>query len=140
MKISTKGIYGLTALIDLALYSSERLVTLKQIAERQNLSLSYLEQIFPLLKKATLVKSCVGIKGGYKLAEDPNRITVRRILDVLEGNLSVASRCINKDVSILDKCLKKYIWEPVDNSVTDILNSLTLQDLVDKYKSETQKN
>ena len=139
MKISTKGIYGLTALIELTLNSSEKLVTLNQIAERQNLSLSYLEQIFPLLKRANLVKSFVGIKGGYKLAEDPNGITVRQILDALEGNLSVASKCINKDESILDKCLKKYIWDPVDTSVTGILNSLTLQDLVEKYKSEALK-
>ena len=89
MKVSTKGRYGLRAMIDLALYSQNDQVPLVSIAERQDISKSYLEQVFSTLRKAGLVTSIKGAQGGYVLASDPEDITVGMILRALEGDLSV---------------------------------------------------
>ena len=138
MKVTTKGIYGLSALIDLTLYGVENLVSLSSIAERQNLSLSYLEQTFPLLKKAGLVKSVLGANGGYQLINRPEDITIKTILETLEGNLSIVNEK-NSDDSVLSKSMRKYIWANVDHSVGEILDSMTLQEISENYEAESQK-
>lgn len=139
MKVTTKGIYGLSALIDLTLYAREGLVSLSSIAERQNLSLSYLEQTFPLLKKAGIIKSMLGSNGGYQLADEPKNISIKMILETLDGDLSIVNEK-NTENSVLSRSMKKHIWDKVDASVSDILNSMTLQDIADNYKAEAQKS
>jgi Rrf2 family protein len=89
MKLSTKGRYGLRAMVDLAVHSSGEHVALYSIAERQNISENYLEQVFSILRKAGLVKSVKGAQGGYTLADKPSNISIGAILRVLEGDLSV---------------------------------------------------
>jgi len=138
MRVTTKGIYGLSALIDLALYGKESLVSLSSIAERQNLSMSYLEQTFPLLKKAGIIKSMLGSSGGYQLAEPPENISIKMVLETLDGSLSIVSEK-NSDHSVLSKSMKKYIWDKVDASVSGILDSITLLDITENYKAESQK-
>ena len=138
MKVTTKGIYGLSALIDLTLYGREHLVSLSSIAERQNLSLSYLEQTFPQLKKAGLVKSVLGANGGYQLVNKPEDITIKTILETLDGNLSVVNEKNSED-SVLSKSMRKYIWDKVDTSVSEILNSITLLEIAENYKAESLK-
>ena len=88
MKVSTKGRYGLRAMIDLSLYSKNELVPLASIAERQDISKSYLEQVFSALRKAGLVKSIKGAQGGYSLSTGPEDITVGMILRALERLIS----------------------------------------------------
>ena len=87
MKLSTKGRYGLRALIDLAQYSEKEAVPISSIAQRQNISESYLEQLFAKLKKAGLVMSIRGAQGGYRLAKPSDTISVGDVLRALEGNL-----------------------------------------------------
>ena len=88
MKLSTKGRYGLRAMIDLAMYGVEDAVALSAVSERQGISISYLEQLIAKLKKAGIVNSIRGAQGGYMLAKKPEEISVGEILRVLEGNLN----------------------------------------------------
>ena len=88
MKLTTKGRYGLRAVIDLAMYAKTEPVSLSDVAERQNISISYLEQLIAKLKKAGIVQSTRGAQGGYALAKEPEEISVGEILRALEGSLS----------------------------------------------------
>ena len=89
MKISTKGRYGLRALVDLAVHDNGEPIALASIAQRQKLSLNYLEQVFSVLRKAEIVKSLKGVHGGYCLAKKADDITVKEVLEVLEGKFSI---------------------------------------------------
>ena len=93
MKLSTKGRYGVKAMVDLAIHNSEGQIALKSIAERQEISENYLEQLFATLRKAGLVKSTRGAQGGYVLADKPEKITVGTILRALEGLSCTCGMC-----------------------------------------------
>ncbi|MCY6484717.1 Rrf2 family transcriptional regulator [Clostridium aestuarii] len=133
MKISTKGRYGLRAMIDLAVHSSgEEPITLKSIAERQNLSERYLEQIFSALKKNELVNSIKGPQGGYIISKSMHQISVGDILRTLEGNLHI----VNSEDMINDKieeCIKNNVWNKLNESIDKIVDCITLEDLVFEY-------
>src|SRR3712207_5605044 len=94
MKLSTKGRYGVRAMVDLAINYSESPVSIKSIAGRQNISELYLEQLFSPLRKAKLIKSVRGAQGGYVLSKHPKEISVSDIIDVLEGPIEISS-CID---------------------------------------------
>lgn len=136
MKISTKGIYGLKAMVDLAIYSNNNntSVTIKSICERQNISERYLEQIFSILRKGHLVKSIKGPQGGYVLSKDRKEITIGDILRVLEGELHIVSIEEIGD-NKLDKCISKNVWNRINNCVDEIVDSITLEDLVWEYNN-----
>ena len=135
MKISTKGRYGLTAMVDIAINAISENVTIKSISERQDISEGYLEQIFSSLRKAGLVKSIKGSQGGYILGYNPSNITIGDILRTLEGNLSVLGDEIrDEQESMLQKCIKGKIWNQIDNSINSIVDSITLENLVVDYK------
>lgn len=133
MKISTKGRYGLRAMVDLALNSSVEHVSLKSIAERQNISENYLEQVFSTLRKAEIVRSIKGPQGGYMLAEDASRITAGRILRALEGDLSVISKEEDNN-NIFEACIKISVWERINSSIDELVDSITLEDITDNYQ------
>ena len=97
MKISTKGRYGLRALIDLAVYAGKVSVSLGSIAERQNISLKYLEQVFSQLRNANVIKSVKGSQGGYILSDKPSNIKVGTILRALEGDLTITDEDENEN-------------------------------------------
>lgn len=131
MKLSTKGRYGLRAMLDLALNSRGDHVALNTIAERQNISPNYLEQVFSLLRKAGLVKSVKGAQGGYVLGDSANRITVGQILRSLEGNLIVADdKAEDEALNSVEFCLRKQVWEKINESINKVVDSITLEDLV----------
>lgn len=135
MKMSTKGRYGLRAMLDLALSSGGDHVALSTIAERQNISSNYLEQVFSVLRKAGLVKSVKGAQGGYILAESLNRITVGEILRVLEGDLAVAGDDADGDlVNPVEYCLKTQVWDQINASINAVVDAITLEDLLLAYK------
>ncbi|MGN0697052.1 MAG: RrF2 family transcriptional regulator [Oscillospiraceae bacterium] len=141
MKISTKGRYALRMLLDLALHSSEGFVALKDVAERQDISKKYLEQIVPLLNKSGLLKTNRGYQGGYMLIKDPKDYTVGEILRVTEGSLAPVA-CLDhpsNDCPRAASCMTLYIWEGLYKTVTDYLDSITLQDIIDR-SSETGAN
>jgi Rrf2 family protein len=138
MKLSTKGRYGLMAMLDLATHSSEgQQVALKSIAERQELSENYLEQLFSSLKKANLVTSVRGAQGGYMLASDMHSISVGDILRALEGSLSPVE-CVDNDSSSncskYDFCVTRALWERMRDSINNVVDTTTLGYLVDEYR------
>lgn len=132
MKLSTKGRYGLRAMVDLAFHSKGELVPLKNISERQNISDAYLEQVFSTLRKAGLVKSHKGSQGGYLLGHPMAKITVGQILRALEGELFPyeAGEYDNK-IEIL---LTNDVWKVIDESINVIVDQITLEDLVITYE------
>ena len=136
MKFSTKGRYGLKAMLDLAVHNHEGQVVLKSIAERQGLSENYLEQLFAVLKKAKLVNSIRGSQGGYSLAESPENITVGEILKALEGPL-VSADCVAENGeschSSYNCCVTKSVWTKIQEGIDNVANSITLQQLVEDF-------
>ncbi|HZJ58330.1 MAG TPA: RrF2 family transcriptional regulator [Clostridia bacterium] len=131
MQISTKGQYGLRAMVDLAIYSSNAPIPLSSIANRQSLSLGYLEQVFSSLRKAGLVKSVKGAQGGYTLGDDQSNITVGDVLRSLEGDLNVVSERDEDEESknSIEHCLKTMVWGRIDEALNELADSITLGDL-----------
>ena len=136
MKISTKGRYGLKALIDIAMYSNSEVVTLKSISERQNISEGYLEQIFSTLRKSGLVIGRKGAQGGYTLSKSTDIITIGEILRTLEGDLDLVDVSNTNAVDDLERCINENLWNVINKNVNDYFDNITLEDLVNKYKNE----
>lgn len=139
MKLSTKGRYGLRALIDLARYSAEGPVSIISISERQEISERYLEQLMSLLKKAGLVKSIRGAGGGYMLAKAPEEISVGDILRALEGSLDPVE-CAGIDpegsCSLSDSCVTKYVWKQINESINRTVDRIRLDRLVEESRKQ----
>lgn len=141
MKLSTKGRYGLKAMFELSLRQTCGPVPLKQIAQKQNISEQYLEQIFSSLKKSGLVKSVRGAQGGYFLDKDPKEITVGDILIVLEGPVSLSDCVLDEDIcENSGKCVTKVVWEKIKKGIDDVINSITLQDMIDDHNKNILEN
>lgn len=135
VRISTKGRYGLRAMLDLTLNSQTDHVALGSIAERQGISANYLEQIFASLRKAGLVKSIKGAQGGYILGDSPSRITVGQILRVLEADLfqfGEEEGDIGGPLNV-EFCLKSSVWEKMQEVINELVDNITLEDLKDDY-------
>ena len=133
MKFSTKSRYALRLMAELARYAPGSTVSLKEISERQQLSLKYLEQIVAILNKASLVKSIRGARGGYMLYASPENYTVRQILETVEGSLAPAD-CVGANAAYCENrsmCVSVLIWEKLDQAIQDVLEGITLADLVD---------
>ncbi|BFH67481.1 MAG: Rrf2 family transcriptional regulator [Paenibacillus dendritiformis] len=129
MKISTKGRYGLTIMMELARSYGEGPTSLKSIAEKNNLSEHYLEQLIAPLRNAGLVKSIRGAYGGYILPESPEQVTAGEIIRVLEGPISPV------DFTEEDDPAKRDLWLRIRDSIAQVLDSTTLKDLI-SYKDE----
>ncbi|AAK80193.1 Rrf2 family protein [Clostridium acetobutylicum] len=137
MKISTKGRYGLKAMIDLAVNSVNDIVTLKSISQREKISEGYLEQIFSALRKKGLVKGRKGSQGGYVLGKSMKEITVADILNALEGDLSVVERDENEILKEdkLDNFIRGNVWTKINMAIEEVVVSITLEDLVMDYNN-----
>lgn len=132
MKISTKGRYALRIMADLALHDNGEYIRLKDISERQDVTLKYMEQIMPLLTKAGYVKSYRGNNGGYMLAKKPEEYTAGDILRTTEGSLAPIA-CIEDDPNRCprkDKCITLPFWEGMWKVINDYVDSVTLADLI----------
>lgn len=136
MQISTRGRYGLRAMVDLAIYGVDEYVALNTIADRQEISASYLEQLFSTLKKGGLVKSIKGSQGGYTLSNHPSKVTVGAVLRLLEGKLFSAPEFAEDNIATasLEYCLAVNVWEKINASICTIVDSITLEDLAESYK------
>lgn len=135
MKISTKGSYGLRCIIDLALNSNGEYVSLISIAERQNISKNYLEQVFSALRKSGIVKSVKGSQGGYILGDKTSNIKVGTILRALEGDLSV----IKLDEQLLnpiENTINTIVWSKIDSIVFDYIDNLTLENVIEEHRKQ----
>ena len=138
MKISTKGRYALRMLIDLAENSDGGFSSLKDIAERQEVSKKYLEQIVTVLNHAGFLITGRGYQGGYKLAKSPSEYTVGDILRLTEGNLAPVS-CLEQSENTCqrkDFCSTLPVWEGLYEVINNYLDSITLQDIIDKNGGE----
>ena len=141
MKLSTKGRYGLKAMFELALTQKNGPVPLRQIAQRQNISEQYLEQIFSTIKKSGLIKSVRGAQGGYLLSKEPKDITVGDILIVLEGPVSISDCVVDEDICENSGiCVTKIVWERLKKGIEDVINSITLQNMIDDYNKNKNIN
>ena len=130
MKISTKGRYALRVMIDLAVNDKGDYVSLKDISNRQEVSLKYLEQIMAMLNKAGYVKSTRGNNGGYRLAKSPEEYKVGDILRKTEGDLAPIA-CVNgEECSKRENCKTFKFWQGLDNVINEYVDSKTLVDLI----------
>ena len=142
MKISTKGRYALQMLLDLAENRDKGFIALKEIAERQNISKQYLEQIITIINNSKILRANRGKQGGYMLAKEPSKITVGHILRITEGSLS-STTCLENDVNnceISDSCKTLYIWKELNKVIAGYLDSVTLQDILNKYQEQQIDN
>lgn len=134
MKLSTKGRYGLKAMFELALHYGEGPIPLKMIAENQGISEHYLEQLIAILKKNGLVNSVRGAQGGYLLSEQPSKVIVGDIIRSLEGDIALVN-CVgdNKLCSESNKCVTKMVWDRISESINDVIDNITLQDMIEEH-------
>ena len=134
MKLSTKGRYGVKAMVELAINYGGAPLSIKTISKRQNISEYYLEQLFSPLRKAKLITSIRGAQGGYVLSREPKDITVAEIMYVLEGPIEIAECIDGVSCDNLDCCATRLLWEKIKNSIDDVMKSVTLQDIVNDYE------
>ena len=132
MRLSTKGQYAVRAMVDLAYYSKDKPVTLQEIADREEISINYLEQLFAKLRKNKIVNSVRGPGGGYILAKRPDEINVGEIIEAVEESLSPVA-CVEGDhgCNRIDKCVTFKLWKGLGDRIKEFLSSITVQDLCD---------
>lgn len=138
MKITTKGRYGLRALIDLATYSEIEPVSISSIAARQGISERYLEQLMTLLKKAGLIQSIRGAGGGYVLAKNTSEVSVGDVLRALEGNLEPVECTAFREEDSCEAaggCVTKYVWKKINESINKTVDEISLEQLVKESKA-----
>lgn len=132
MIVSTKGRYALRVMIDLAQNGTDHVVSLKDIAQRQNISMKYLEMIVSLLNKGEMVISQRGKSGGYRLAKQPSEYTVGSILKLTEGTLAPVM-CLEEGAKTCERapqCVTLPLWKKLDTLIDGYLESVTLEDLL----------
>lgn len=139
MKISTKGRYGLRAMVELAAQYKGGPVALASIAKSQKISSNYLEQVFTRLRKAEIVKSQKGSQGGYILAKDPKDIPVEAVLTALEGKFSISHEEVTgESPDLVQATIQELVWDKINHNVNEFLTGITLADLVKDYEKRCQ--
>lgn len=138
MKISTKGRYALRLMIDIAMHGTDTNVSIRDVAERQNISVKYLEQIVSMLVRVGYLRSIRGAQGGYRLSGKPSDYTVGDVLRITEGSLAPVS-CLEDKENLCDRaseCVTLKLWEGLYDVINKYVDSFTLEDLVnDTLKS-----
>ena len=138
MRLTTKGRFAVTAILDLALNESEKPVTLADISERQSISLSYLEQLFSRMRREGIVKSTRGPGGGYHIAKGYDEITVKSIIIAVDEEID-ATQCNGKENCHEGKrCITHDLWAAINHKILDYLESLTLANLVEAQNIESK--
>jgi Rrf2 family protein len=139
MKLSTRGQYGTRALLDLALHHGEEPVLLKDIAQRQQISLQYLEHLITPLITAGMVRSTRGARGGVSLVKPPEEVKLSEVIQLLEGSISLVE-CVNNPTvcSRSELCATRDVWSELKQAIEGVLESTTLQDLVQRQRQKEQ--
>jgi len=136
MKLSTRTRYGIRAIIELAQHEGKRPLQLKVIAERQGISVKYLEQLMSLLRAAGFVRSVRGSKGGYILARAPGQIRLNEVFRCLEGPVTTAECTENQDYcERAADCVAREVWIQVEEAIQRVLSSISLADLVQRLET-----
>ena len=139
MKLSTRGRYGTRALLDLALHNEKEPTLLKDIAQRQQISLQYLEHLIAPLIAGGIVRSTRGARGGVSLAKSPEQIRLSEVVQLLEGSMAPVECVNNPEVCTRSKsCVTRDIWGELKKAVNEVLESTTLQDLVERQERKEQ--
>ena len=140
MRISSKGRYGLAAMISMAQnYANNECITIVSISEKLGVSKIYLEQVFSLLKRAELVFAAKGAQGGYKLAKPPQTINANEILRALEQSLfEKTDESVAKQANDIEQTMQKFVFSAVDDSIASTLEKITLYDLADEVEKQKQ--
>ncbi len=135
MKLSTKGRYGTRALLELALHQGEGPMLLKDIAQRQQISLQYLAHLIAPLIAGGLIRSTRGAKGGVSLVKPPEQVKLSEVIQLLEGSLTLVD-CVNNPEACdrAELCVTRDIWGEMKRAMDGVLESTTLQDLVERHK------
>jgi Rrf2 family protein len=133
LKLSTKGQYGVRAMFEIARGYPESPVTIKEIAERQDVSVAYLEQILNKLRRAGLIRSVKGPGGGYLLTKDPGGVNIASILKELEGPVAITS-CLDPEEGCarVEGCVTHLLWRSLGAKIEAFLETITLKDLLEK--------
>ena len=139
MKLSTRVRYGTKALLELALHWGEGPVLLKDIAQRQQIPLPYLEHLIGPLVQAGIIKSSRGTKGGVTLLKPPEEIILSEVIQLLDGSIAPVE-CVDKPETCprSDLCVTHDIWDEIKEAVSKVLGSITLQDLVERQRQKRQ--
>ena len=137
LKLSTKGRYGARAMLELTLNYGDKPILLREVAKNQEISLGYLEHIFHLLKQAGLINSGRGAHGGYTLAKPPEKITLEEVIRALEGRMDIVE-CISTPgvCRRVKSCVTRDIWEEITGKIKNILDSVTLQDMLERQQKK----
>jgi Rrf2 family protein len=137
MKLSTRTRYGVRAILELAASQGEGPLQIKTIAHRQDISVKYLEQLMAMLKSAGFVRSVRGAKGGYILAKPANQVKLSDVFNALEGPVTTVE-CVGDEnyCKRAADCAARQVWAEVQQAIMDVLQSTTLQDLVDRTKDK----
>ena len=134
MRLTTKGRFAVTAMLDLALHHGKGPVPLADISERQKISLSYLEQLFGKLRRHELVESMRGPGGGYSLARDLDRVSVADIIAAVDEPIDATSCGGNENCHDDHRCMTHDLWTSLNRRINDYLTSITLSGLVDAQR------
>jgi len=141
MKLSTRARYATRALLDLALHQEEKSVILKDIAQRQQISLRYLEHLITPLIAGGIMRSTRGPRGGVSLAKSPEEIKLSEVIKLLEGSLAPVECVNNPEVcSRATFCVTRDVWSELKKVMDEVLESTTLQDLVERQKKKEQSD
>jgi Rrf2 family protein len=138
MKISTKGRYALRLMLDLAINYTGEYISIKNIAARQDISEKYLEQIITQLNRAGYVRSVRGAQGGYMLARNPSEYTVGMILRQMEGSLAPVNCLEEEKCDRASSCVTQEVWSKIQAAVEDVVDHITLADLVARYQEKNE--
>lgn len=137
MKLSTRTRYGIRAILELAQNAGDRPLQLKIIAQHQDISVKYLEQLMAMLKTSGFVRTMRGSKGGYILAKAPNQIKLSDVFNCLEGHVTTVECVDNEDYcERAADCVARQVWAQVQEAIENVLQSITLQDLVNRVKNK----
>lgn len=139
MKLTTKSRYAVTAMLDIAYHNKGNPISLPEIADRQNISLSYLEQLFSRLKKSGLVESIKGPGGGYKLSKGADDIVISEVIQAVDEDLETTacngkSNCHNNH-----QCISHNLWQDLGTEIKNFLSDITLQQVISKNNSDIKE-
>jgi len=136
MKLSTRARYGIRALLDLSINGAKGPVPLKEIAERQEISMSYLEHLINPLVAGGIIRTVRGSKGGIILVKTPGEIKLSQIVNLLEGSTAPVD-CVDSPQNCLrsEECVTREVWHQVKEAIDGVLDSITLQTLIERQKN-----
>ncbi len=143
MKLTTRGRYAVTAMLDLAIHGTEKPISLADISGRQEISLSYLEQLFAKLRRGELVTSVRGPGGGYRLAREEDTIYVAEIIDAVDESVDVTNCNGKGNCHHGEVCLTHHLWQDLSQQIHEFLSRISLADLVERNQLQaagTQQN